>query len=95
MSDPKPFSIEMFTPLVGETFAILTDEASPVEVELISADAYKKGASQFSIVFRGPPEPVLPQRTYPIQHRELGRLELFIVPIGPDQMGMRYEAVFS
>lgn len=95
MTDPKPFSIQMFTPLIGETFAIFADDASPVEVELISADAYKEDASQFSIVFRGPPEPVLPQSTYRIQHPKLGRRDLFIVPIGPDQMGMRYEAVFS
>jgi hypothetical protein len=38
---------------------------------------------------------VLPQATYPVEHDELGRMEIFLVPIGPDGSGMRYEAVFA
>jgi hypothetical protein len=37
----------------------------------------------------------MPQRIYRLQHEELGQLELFLVPIGPDADGMCYEAVFS
>jgi Domain of unknown function (DUF6916) len=95
MCDQKPFSMDTFVPRVGETFSIYIDEASPLEAELVSVEAYKEGGSQYSIVFRGPPAPVLPQRTYRIQHPALGRLDLFIVPVGPDHAGMRYEAVFS
>lgn len=51
--------------------------------------------SPFSLVFRGPPAPVLPQRTYRLEHDRLGALEIFIVPIGPDALGMRYEAIFT
>ena len=51
--------------------------------------------SPFSLVFRGPLSPVLPQRTWPLEHASLGRLEIFIVPIGPDASGMRYEAIFN
>jgi len=51
--------------------------------------------SPFSLVFRGPAQPVLPQRTYPLENAALGRLEIFLVPIGPDAAGMRYEAVFN
>jgi hypothetical protein len=50
---------------------------------------------QFSLVFRGPATQVLPQRTYGITHEELGELELFLVPLGPDAEGMRYEAAFA
>jgi hypothetical protein len=49
----------------------------------------------FSIVFRGPPAPVLPQRIYHLEHGEIGALELFLVPVGPDGGGMRFEAVFT
>jgi hypothetical protein len=50
---------------------------------------------QFSLVFRGPAEPVLRQGSYGLSHQELGELELFLVPIGPDAEGMRYEAAFA
>lgn len=50
---------------------------------------------QFSLVFRGPFEPMLPQLIYPLTHDELGSLDLFLVPIGPDQVGMRYQAAFA
>jgi hypothetical protein len=38
---------------------------------------------------------VLPQGSYPLGHQELDGLELFLVPIGPDSLGMRYEAAFA
>jgi len=49
----------------------------------------------FSLIFRGPQASVLPQRIWPLTHETLGRLEIFIVPIGPDASGMQYEAVFT
>jgi hypothetical protein len=49
----------------------------------------------FSTVFRGPATPILPQRIYRLQHPEIGGFELFLVPIGPDERGMRYEAIFT
>lgn len=51
--------------------------------------------SPFSLIFRGPAAPLVPQRTWPITHETLGRLEIFLVPIGPDASGMRYEAIFN
>ena len=49
----------------------------------------------FSLTFRQPEGAYLPQRIYSIEHAALGRLDLFLVPIGPDQGGMRYEAIFT
>ncbi|MGR8935950.1 MAG: DUF6916 family protein [Gammaproteobacteria bacterium] len=49
----------------------------------------------YSLLFRGPLQPLLPQRIYAIRHEQLGQLEIFLVPIGPDAEGMRYEAVFT
>ena len=49
----------------------------------------------FSLIFRGPRAPVLPQRIYRLEHEAMGPLEIFIVPIGPDAEGMRYQAVFT
>jgi hypothetical protein len=49
----------------------------------------------FSLIFREQGSQYLPQRTYAIKHPTLGWLDLFLVPIGPDQAGMRYQAVFT
>jgi hypothetical protein len=49
----------------------------------------------FALLFRGPKTPVLPQRMYQFDFEPLGAVEIFIVPVGPDEAGMRYEAIFT
>src|SRR5262245_12644833 len=49
----------------------------------------------FSLVVRQPGGAYLPQRIYSIEHQAFERLDLFLVPIGPDQSGMRYQAIFT
>jgi hypothetical protein len=46
-------------------------------------------------VFRAPLAAVAVQRIYPLDHETLGSLELFLVPIGPDERGLLYEAIFT
>jgi hypothetical protein len=46
-------------------------------------------------VFRGPGDVLLPQRIYRMEHEEIGVFDLFLVPIGPDEIGLRYEAIFT
>ena len=46
-------------------------------------------------MFRGGGDVALPQRTYRMEHAEIGTFEIFLVPIGPDEKGLRYEAVFN
>ena len=53
------------------------------------------GREPFALLFVGPPEPILPQRIYVFQHPGLGQFEIFIVPIGVDGEGTRYEAIFT
>ena len=93
-----------FTPYLNQKFRIHMASMEPLEVELIEvaefgSDPVGDEASgqrrPFSIVLRGPRDTYLPQRIYPVEHAEIGRLDLFLVPLGPDQEGMRYEAVFA
>jgi hypothetical protein len=35
------------------------------------------------------------QQIYQVEHPTLGSFELFLVPVGPDEQGMCYEAVFN
>ena len=93
-----------FSAHLHEKFRIRTQSSELLEVELIevsetgSAPTGGETASKrrpFSIVFRGPMEAHIPQNTYEIEHDKMGTISIFIVPIGPDGEGMRYEAVFS
>lgn len=90
---------------VGSRFRLQVEGQEPLELELFEIARYEENPDfaarkePFSLLFAGPPRPVLPQAIYPLEHPALGRLELFLVPIGPDprgkRSGMRYEAAFN
>jgi hypothetical protein len=93
-----------FAPAVGETFVLDAGGAGSLELELVESrlldpDAPAQDPSgaraPFSLLFRGPAEPILPQATYRLEHRSVGAIEIFIVPIAGDETGTSYEAVFG
>jgi hypothetical protein len=103
---------DRFAPRVGEVFEVGVGAGPTVCMVLSdaseSAEPGGRGPEgqerlQFSLVFRGPATPALPQGTYRLTHPELGELAMFLVPLGPDPrgdgpgdaQGMRYEAVFA
>ena len=94
-------SAESFSPHVGSAFDVQLDGARTLPLELVEVTALGNsppGAgsrSPFSILFRSASNVVLPQAIYHLEHPALGSLELFLVTIGPDASGMRYEAVFT
>lgn len=53
------------------------------------------GREPFSLTFRAPAQPLLPQSMYTFEHPSRGPLAIFIVPIGQDRDGVTYEAVFG
>jgi hypothetical protein len=95
----ETFEAATFSGREGEPFRLTGDDGAPLDLELVSVTpgaAPPAGRRRpFSLVFRGALEPVLPQQIYRFEHDELGSFELFIVPIGPDDAGMQYQAVFG
>ena len=101
----ETFTQTTFTPHLGTTFRIYLTPAPGLDVELTTVTPWQGQApgspeapsrrAPFSLLFRDPMTPLLPQRIYPMEHAQLGVFELFLVPIGPDQHGMCYEAVFA
>ncbi len=89
-----------FQPLLNTEFSIVSNGAKAhsielVEVKALSAKSAENQRSAFSLIFRGQNSEVPLQSIYILEHAQLGQLEIFLVPIGPDQQGMRYEAVFT
>ena len=88
---------DTFAPQIGTQFTLTVDDTTlALELERVDAlgSAIREGGA-FSLLFVGPADPVLPQRIYRLDHRATGGLDLFLVPVGATETGMRYEAVFT
>lgn len=97
---PLRYSLDRFQPLLGQAFTI-SDGTGTLQATLVEATSLREAqgagrqSHQFSLVWRGPPRAVLAQRIYTVAHPALGAIDLFLVTLGPDAEGMRYEAVFT
>ena len=96
----QSLTLDSFAARLGESFRICLEDAHSVSVELISAqtggprqDGGQGARTPFSLVFRGPLQPVLPQRIYRFEHEGMGAFDIFIVPIGPGDAGTQYRSV--
>jgi hypothetical protein len=93
-------TLDAFTPHVGSAFDVLLAEGQRLPLTLGAADVIPtKNANvprpPFSLIFRPPPGYAFSQGTYRLHHATLGELELFLVPVQPDEQGLRLEAVFA
>jgi hypothetical protein len=94
-------TLETFSPHVGSEFEVAGEPEGSGPLVLTAAEPARGPAGRpgerrpFSLLFQGPPGVVLPQGSYRLEHVALGTLEIFIVPIGADAAGTRYEAVFN
>ena len=90
-----------FLPRLHQQFTMRIDDTTVVGIELVEAGESTVNPGMdgkrvpFSIVFRSAVQDVLPQRIYRVSHAEMGAFDLFLVPIGRDAEGVRYEAIFS
>lgn len=95
-------SASQFAASVGTKFRVSWGTEDSAELELIEATSFAKGARKgvervpFTLTFRAATTQFyLPQGTYRLDHASHGELHIFLVPIGPDDVGMRFEAVFN
>lgn len=89
-----------FDTLLNTVFTIRISDEVQLDAELIeltNLDNYSPlERTPFSIVFRTDQKnEYYQQGIFTIVHPEKGDLELFMTPLGFDNAGMRYEAVFS
>jgi hypothetical protein len=106
---PKPvplatLTIHTFNNRVGEAFRVKHAPRRAADMELIEVTdlTHRAGPAvahyeraPFSLVFRGPSDLNLPQQIFKVEHEGIGAFDLFLVPIGPDAKGTRYEAIFT
>lgn len=84
---------------LNQTFQIEIAEgqALPLILDEVSGYGRNSDASReaYTLLFHGPLQPILPQRIYRMANQLMGEMDIFLVPIGMDSVGMRYEAIFS
>ena len=94
------YELSTYEPHVGDAFLLEFADHPPVELTLAEAapgpwQRAEGGKIAFRLEFSGPPQPLLEQRTYRMQHPALGAVDLFIVPLAQDAESTTYEAVVN
>lgn len=94
--DTGELNAALFADKVNTKFKVQADDSSTVEIELIEVKEYDFLPEQeaFSLMFRGPLEPILYQTIRHIEH-DIGEFDIFLVPIARREDGMHYEAAFN
>ena len=104
----EQFTYSTFAHHLGSGFRVYLDPSRSVELRLVEATelvspsrSTAHGAEtgsdgrSFSLNLLGPRDPFIPQGSYRFDHDQIGEFPLFIVPIGAEPDGLRYQAVFS
>jgi len=96
----QTYSLEDFASAANQGFDLALGSATApltlVEVRPLPPQPYPgMTRAPFSLTFRGASQVVLPQKLYSLTHATLGRLELFLVPVGRDGQGVLYQALFN
>ena len=88
---------DAFTQHLNTTFQIHTGETETIDAELteVSERVHSPRQERFSIVFRVANDSPLGQGMRRLEHDQMGTFDLFLVPIGQDDRGTYYEAVFN
>ncbi|GAB4527174.1 MAG: hypothetical protein Tsb0019_29190 [Roseibium sp.] len=97
MTDLQTLTIRDFETMLDTPFAVRSVpgdvELSLVEVKAMGSGEREGGA--FSLLWQGPPQPVLEQATYTLFQPEFGERDVFLVPVAEKDAGIQYEAVFT
>ena len=98
-ASPGALTLDAFRSALDTPFRVCLDGGvlalQLVEARAIHARAGGEDSTSFTILFKGPGDPILRQGMYPMEHKRIGRFDLFIVPVGRDEEHCDYEAVFN
>ena len=90
-----------FVPLLHQMFRVQLNGTAPLDLELISVTElgapYGAGRrAPYSLIFLGPVSAdYLRQDIYHLENGKMEAIDLFIVPLGPAQGRMQYEAILT
>jgi hypothetical protein len=89
---------QSFESIIGESVELGFGEISflaKVESVSLLQSSEKADRQPFSVVLQSQDSENHGQQTYQLSHPALGNLSLFMVPIGMNETGIRYEIIFN
>jgi len=86
-----------FKKTIGDRLLVDAKGVDCVELTSIEVKPSHEGTKRrpFVLTFRGSVDVQLPQSIYTLNHKKLGKLEIFLVPVAQDKKYVHYEAVFN
>lgn len=95
-ADLRKLAFSDFDTRKDETFVVQVQPEIPLKLKYVRplGESGRPGGA-FSLWFVGESGPFLPQSIYPIVHPQLGKMEIFLVPLGPRDGGNLYELIFT
>jgi hypothetical protein len=96
MIDLSQLNSKSFSDHLNTSFKVDTGNSDAVTLRLaeVNEPTAPPNIELFSLLFRGPVRPQLPQQIYAIEHEKIGVFNLFLTAIAADSEGISYEAVF-
>ena len=93
----KLLHLSDFKPQLKKIFQVHRESAGIVKLTLVEVTGRdREGIESFSLIFKGPKEPALPQMTYKIKQTKLGEFRLFLVPVvSGEQNAVLYQAIIN
>jgi hypothetical protein len=82
-------------------FRLQVNAPKPIDLTLVGVESRpseateEQGMERFSVFFSGSPEFLLPQSMYRLAHPQMGEFDVFLVAVGQEADGYRYEAVYN
>ncbi len=92
---------EGFRQQLNTAFRVQVNSPKPIDLTLVGVESRpseateEHGMERFSVFFLGSPEFLLPQSIYRLAHPQMGEFEIFLVAVGKEAEGYRYEAVYN
>ena len=92
---------EEFKQHLNTPFRVQVNAPKPIDLTLVGVESRPSDASEeqgmerFSVFFSGSPEFLLPQSLYRLTHPAMGEFDVFLVAVGQEPDGYRYEAVYN
>ena len=91
------FDRDSFAGVLGSLFTLTAAGGESVDVELIEVTEQKETDTQrsFALLFIVPEPYQVEQGLYDLDHKTLGSMQLFLVPVGFDNGRLKLEASFN
>jgi len=100
MQELPILNVTDFKPFLNQVFQIQFEKDKILEATLLEINEHPpiEGIERvpFTLIFRtAQKDSYYLQNTFTLEHPNHGSLPLFLIPIGPDEMGMKYQAIFN